>query len=75
MVSRISALSRGAGRNPAARLEHDPEKLLSSPDPMGMGRFFAGMPSGMTPGIRLKLIRLKLKSLSATPIKHDRIAL
>jgi len=52
---------------------------------MGMGRFFAGMPSGMTPGIRLKLIRLKLirlklirlklKSLSATPIKHDRIAL
>jgi len=37
---------------------------------MGMGRFFAGMPSGMTPGIRLKL-----KSSSATPIKHDRIAL
>ena len=42
---------------------------------MGMWRFFDGLPSGMTPGIRLKLIGLELKSSSATPIKHDRIAL
>ena len=42
---------------------------------MGMRRFFEGMTSGMTLGIRLKLIRLELKSSRATPIKHDRIAL
>jgi len=28
---------------------------------MGMGRFFAGMPSGMTPGIRLKTNQAQTK--------------